>query len=207
MRAPFCADFPHVLWRRSLSLAVRTPNRVLNPEVELRQNVSATEAKHQEHLRRPAADAFHLHEMLDEVVVVHLVHGIEWQRVAKDLGREIAEVADFLARQADRSKLLIRRCEDRVRLRCTAVQRVEPPQDRPGCFPRQLLVDDRADERLIMRTFGSELDPARTDRLDYLGEDRIDAFEVPDGCAVVCHAVNLRGARAPRARRAWAFLR
>lgn len=207
VRAPLRADLAHVFRRWSLPLPVRAANRVLNPQVELRENVAAAEAKHQEHLRRPAANAFDLHEVLDEIVVVHLVHRIEWQRAAHDFGRKIPQVADLLARQSDCSKLLIRCREHGVRFRCAAEQRVEARQNRPGCFPGQLLVDDRANERLIMRTVSSQLDPARTDGLDYLGEDRIDTFEVSDGCAIVCHPVNLRVPRARRARRACSFLR
>ena len=207
MRAPLCADLAHVLWSGTLPLAIRPTDRVLNPQVQLGQHIWPAQSEHQEHLRRPPADAFHLHEVLDQVVVAHLVDGIERKLARRDLGREITKIGDLLPRQSDCSKLLVARCENGVGLRGSAVERIEARENRPSRLAGQLLVDDRAHERLVMSALGPQLNAARTDSLDYLCEDRIDALEVSDGCAVVCHPVNLRAPRVRRAARVSSFLR
>lgn len=85
MRRPLCPDLRHLLWRRSLPFLVRALDRVLNAEVELRQHVEASEPEHEKHLRRPAPDAFDLDEVIDEVVVVHRLDGVERQRARRHL--------------------------------------------------------------------------------------------------------------------------
>ena len=77
MRTPFGPDALDLLRRRTLSHSVCLSDGVLDPEVQLRQDVGAPEAEHEEHLRRPTADAFDLDEMGDEIVVGHVLDGIE----------------------------------------------------------------------------------------------------------------------------------
>ena len=59
--------FPRaVAWRRARRDAL---DRVLDPEIELGEDVRASQPEHEEHLRGPAADALHLRERLDHVLV------------------------------------------------------------------------------------------------------------------------------------------
>ena len=85
MRRPLRSDSFDLFWSWSLSHPVRALDRVLNAEIELRQHIAAAEAEHEEHLRRPSADALHLDEMLDQVIVSHRLDGVEWQRARLDL--------------------------------------------------------------------------------------------------------------------------
>src|SRR5687768_10023813 len=59
VRRPFRADLEHVLGT-DLPLAVGAPDRVLDAEIEVGEDVRAPELEHQEHLRGPLAYPFHL---------------------------------------------------------------------------------------------------------------------------------------------------
>src|ERR1043166_7449038 len=69
VRAPLRADLLHVFRQRTLALPIGALDGVLDAEVELREDVASAQPEHQEHLRRPAADAFDLHQMLDQILV------------------------------------------------------------------------------------------------------------------------------------------
>src|SRR5690349_20165695 len=69
VRCPFRTDFEHV-FRRDLSLSVSALDRVLDSEIDVGEHVRAAELEHEEHLRGPATDALHLHEMLDELRIL-----------------------------------------------------------------------------------------------------------------------------------------
>ena len=113
--------------------------------------------------------------------------------------REIAHVTNFLTRQSDRAQLLIARRQHRIGAgRVVRIERVEPRQNRRRGFSRQLLKDDRSDERLEMGPFAARFESARADDFDYSREDRVDALEVADGGAEVSHAENLRLCDVPR---------
>jgi hypothetical protein len=44
-----------------------------------REHVGPVEAKHQEHLGRPAADSLHARQCLDHVIVGHRIEGVKLQ--------------------------------------------------------------------------------------------------------------------------------
>src|SRR6185437_5426107 len=67
VRAPPGADLLHLFRGRPFAHPICPSDRVLDAEVELRQHVAPAESEHEEHLRRPAPDALHLHEMRDEL--------------------------------------------------------------------------------------------------------------------------------------------
>ncbi len=136
MRTPFRADGADLFWTRSFALPIRAADRVLDSEVELRQNVASSETEHQEHLRRPATNSFDLDEVSDELVIVHCVHGVQWKRAGRDFSREVAQVADLLARKTRASQLSVRECEESCRLGfALRKQSDESRVNRPGRFP------------------------------------------------------------------------
>ena len=143
MRAPLRADFPNILRCRPFSFSVRALYRVLNSEIELRQDVAAVETKHQEHLRGPAADAFDLNKVRDQIVVVHTFDGIERQIAARHLRGKVPHVADFLARQSGGAEIGVTRHEDCLGGRdIFGIQGVESRENRRRGLSRQLLIDD-----------------------------------------------------------------
>src|SRR5690242_3249651 len=162
--APLRSDLLHVLGRGPLSLAVRAPDRVLNAEIELREHVAPSQPEHEEHLRRPASDALHLHEMTDEIIIAEVVHVIERELSAHDLRCEISKISDLLSRHANRPHGRVARREHQLRRwRVVRVKRVEPAENGSRCLARQLLIDDRANQRLEVRALRAELHAARTD--------------------------------------------
>src|SRR5690242_10040819 len=115
MGAPFRANLANVTRARPLSLAVRASNRVLNSEVELRQYVATAKSEHQEHLCRPASDSLHLYEMLDELVIMHVMDTVEWEFTRQHFVREVTKVADLLPRQSDAAERVVGKGEQRHR--------------------------------------------------------------------------------------------
>ena len=199
VRTPFRADPPNILGRRSLSLSISALDGVLDSKIQFGQDVTTLQTKHQEHLRRPAADAFDLNKVCDEIVVVHTINGVERQCALRHFGRKIAHVANFLTRQPDGAEIGVARGQHGVgRRRAVGIERVESRKDRRRGFSGQLLEHDRANERLEMRSFAARLQSARTDDFDYSREDRVDALEMADCGAEVSHAENLRLGDAPR---------
>src|SRR5262249_49279671 len=117
MWTPLRADGANLFWTRSFALPIRAADRVLDSEVELRQYVAPSEAEHQEHLRGPAPNSLNLHEVSDELVIVHLLDRVQWEVAGDDFFGKVAQVADLLARQPDAAELRVRECEERRRLR------------------------------------------------------------------------------------------
>ncbi len=85
MRTPLGTDAFDLFRRWTFAHPVRFADCVLNPEVQLRKYVGPAEPEHEEHLGRPSADAFYLDEMRNEVVVSHVLDGIEREIAARDL--------------------------------------------------------------------------------------------------------------------------
>jgi hypothetical protein len=100
MRRPVLADARHVLRTRLLSQTIRPTDRVLNSQIQLGKDIGSPESEHEEHLNRPAADSFHLHESFDDLVVRQMIDGIRCERndATLDLRGEILEVGELLTR-------------------------------------------------------------------------------------------------------------
>ena len=99
-----------------------------------------------------------------------------------DLLGEILQVGQLLSRQARGPQLLVGRREELRRRRSPpTVQREHAAMNCRGGLARELLVDDRARERVEVRAFASRLEAAWADKLDDSGENGIDALEVTNG--------------------------
>src|SRR5258707_10338358 len=77
VRPPRFADLRDTLRRRYATHPVRLLDRVADTKVEIRQYVETAELEHQEHLRCPDADPFHLHEILDDLGIAERIEVIE----------------------------------------------------------------------------------------------------------------------------------
>jgi len=80
------------------------------------EDVGAAEAEDEEHLDGPAADAAHLGEVVDDVVVGHLADGRQRGDGAVDgLGGEVAEGEHLVLREAGCAELLVGAVEQLLR--------------------------------------------------------------------------------------------
>src|SRR5215212_5444330 len=87
--------------------AVRPHDRVAHPEVTRRQHVGPVQGEHQEHVRRPLADALHRRELADDLLVGQLGEPVELQLAGDDALGQGAEVGDLRAREpGGRAQLL-----------------------------------------------------------------------------------------------------
>ena len=103
--------------RRTLSQSIDALNGLLNSEIEFGQHVGPAKPKHEEHLCRPAADAFHPDERIDHLLVRQLVKRLDRQLVRRDAARQIFQVRELLAREPDRAESLVRRRRELRRVR------------------------------------------------------------------------------------------
>ena len=107
-----------ILRMRSASGFLRRPidvlDRVHDAEVANRQHVGPVQAEHEEHFGRPPADALHLRQRGNHLVVGHRLERVERQRAAQNLFGEIAEVRALLAAHADGAELLVRERRQRL---------------------------------------------------------------------------------------------
>src|SRR5204862_315906 len=78
--------------------AIRAMDRVLDAEVEVGKHIGAAHAEHQKHLCRPAPDALDLDEVCNDGLVRHVAQAVEGLDPRPHLLREIAQIADHLAR-------------------------------------------------------------------------------------------------------------
>ena len=85
MWSPFGAYALDLLGRRTFPHSVGAANRVLNSEIQLGKDVSASQPEHQKHLGGPASNPFDLDEVIDEIVVVHRLDRVERKRTRRDL--------------------------------------------------------------------------------------------------------------------------
>ena len=85
MRTPLGTDAFDLFRCWAFTHSVRFADGVLNPEVQFREYVGPAEPEHEKHLSGPSANAFYLDEMRDEVVVGHVLDGIEREIACGDL--------------------------------------------------------------------------------------------------------------------------
>src|SRR5688572_14500761 len=101
IRTPRFADSHQPVRRRRFPEPIGTLHGLDDAQVADGQHVGALQAEHQEHLRRPAADAFHRRQRFDHLLVIHGVQRLDRQRAILDAGAEIAKIRQLLSAQAD----------------------------------------------------------------------------------------------------------
>ena len=154
-------------------------------EVVHRQNIGSAEAEHEEHLGRPASQAFHFRDGVDHLVVGHVREMFQRQLAARGLLTQIPDVGAFLAAQPDLAELrVVERIKGFGRRHAIGEKVQQSTVDRGGRFRGQLLADDRANQR------GEWIDRWRVDQSSIAmvandgSEDRVTAHEQAP-CAIV----------------------
>lgn len=181
MRPPRGANPQHLSGPRALRKAVRPLNGRLDAEIELGEDIGPTEAEDQEHLRGPATDSLHAGEVRDDLLVGPSAHARERNLTGIDLRREIPEVAELLPRQAGAAQSGVGRFEQLSRPRvAAAVKAQDAVEYGPGGLPRELLVDDRAEQGVEVPALRSWSKATRTDAFDDAREDVVGALEMND---------------------------
>jgi hypothetical protein len=134
----------------------------------------------------PDAEPLHRDELLDDLLVRQRRDPVQLERpVEHVLGQRPQEVR-LRTRQPRGNAHLVRvRGEDLLRGRDLAPEEVEqPPVDRAGRERRQLLTDDRPQQRAVVVVLGWPVGRAlarqRAVRFDDLAQDRVGLPEVPD---------------------------
>jgi hypothetical protein len=151
MRSPALAVERERLRRRHLAQAIGEAESVAHAEVVDRQHVRPAELEHQQHLHRPASNASHLRETLDDrIVVERFERGSIGHDAFVRLLRQVAQRGDLREREAGGAQRLLRcrqHCGRRWKLAVT--YRVdEAREDRVRRDAVQLLMRDRTRQDL-----------------------------------------------------------
>jgi len=139
------------------------------------------EAEHQEHLGGPPAEPFHGRQAGDYLFVGQVFELVQNEPAILDARAEIAQVADLLSAQPGAAQRRVALRPDCVSRRDSALgkQRHESTEDRGRGLGRQLLADDRSDERRQMIAALPIGHQAWTDLLDRAAENRVAAHQQP----------------------------
>jgi len=175
---------------RQLLQAVGGAKARPQPKVIHRQHIRAPEVEYQEHLHRPAADAAHLGEALDDRFVFERAQGVAiGDHSLKRLGGEVLQRRDLGEREAGGPQRFGRSVEDRLRRRKTAVATGlhQAPQYGVGRDTVELLMGDGVGEGLEGLTVGARLESQGTHRADQGAEYRVGAAQVRND--VLAHRV------------------
>src|SRR5262249_25214878 len=110
-------------------------------------DVEPAQLEDQVHLGRPAADAAHRHERGDQLLVAAPGRPRQGDGAIENLGREVAQRGQLVRRQSRSSQRRVGCGAQRVRGQRPADCVPDPTVDRLGRPSRELLEDDRADQR------------------------------------------------------------
>jgi len=152
------------------------------------QNIWTSQREHQEHVRRPDADALDLGQMRDHFFFRQFRHTLELQQAGLRLLGEIAQIRRLLAGQPDAAHFGIGEFENALRRQGIAGKGGESIENGRGRFAVQLLIEDRFSQR-VKRGL-AKLHPERTDALDNRGHDGVGFLQVVDRFA---HRYRLLG--------------
>lgn len=169
-------------------------DRLADAQVEIGQDVRSTEPEEEEHLSRPSADPFDARECVQQCWIFELVQPVYGQGSVDDTLRKIFDVDGLGTRQADRSQLLVRRCQQLFgRRSAPSKQCLEPTMNRARGLTRQLLKHDRARYGSEVSSFGSWSGRDAADFINQLAEHRVNAPKVRHRLRMsrVVHGYNL----------------
>src|SRR6185437_2046470 len=119
------------------------------------KDIGAAKTEDEQHFDGPAADAAHLCEVFDDVLIGHLFDGGECgYGVVECLGREVAKGEHFVLRESGRAELLIGAIEQMLRGRVVSetadgFETCKHASVNGGCrLAMKLLIDDGLGQRL-----------------------------------------------------------
>ena len=167
---------------------------VNDAEIAHGQYVRTMETEHEEHLGGPSSKPLDRDQTLDNRFVAKRVELVEDKATVTKPGAQIAQVTHLLAAQPNASQRpVVKRGQfGGAGNHLIRKERHQPAEDGRGCFCRELLTDDRANERgqvIFALPFGHQ---ARTDLLDRAPENRIAPHQRSPRASVV---VGRKGAR------------
>lgn len=142
------------------------------------QNVAAPQTEHKKHVRRPYADALHLREVLDDLVVRHFVNARKIQFASMCALGHVYQIRRFLSRQARGPHLLLGQLQDSFRRERISGKIGKALENRRSRFSVELLIGDGLGQ--IMEGRFVEAHAAGTNALDDRAQHRVGLLEVQD---------------------------
>src|SRR5271165_3355901 len=146
---PGLGERAHRLAIEALASVVVVGERTLQTDVIDGQHVGAQLVEHQEHLRRPAADALDVDQLRDERLVIERPPALGVETTGGEMGGQIGEVFGLALRQSAgaQRRQLLRANALRCQARKTAARGVAYLRDEAlpyglGGLDRNLLADD-----------------------------------------------------------------
>src|SRR5688572_154955 len=185
IRTPGFANPVQAIRRRRFAKAVGLLHRLDDAQIVHRQHVGPVQAEHQKHLGGPAADAFHLGQRRDHLVVGHHVEPVQRQRAVVHPGPEIAHVAQLLAAQSHAAQLPVGERGQRPRRGRPVEERHQTSVDRVRRLGGQLLRHDgfhQRPERLGVLRVRQAAFAVHTHQV---AQNRITPGQVPAGAGIV----------------------
>src|SRR3990170_2090624 len=114
--APAFTKLAHPRQRDLSALEVGDADPLLQPEVVEREHVGPQQVEHQEHLGGPAADAAHVGELGDDLLVAHPRPVARVDLAVDEVLREVGDVLGLAVRQAASSQLGSFSCKNTFRV-------------------------------------------------------------------------------------------
>src|SRR6185437_85901 len=171
IRLPAPAALFHLVLRRCAAIFLECKAESLaHAEIVERQHIGPAEAEDQQHLDRPAADAAHLRQLLDDRLVFETIDIGEMRDFAGRVApRQIADRQELRLRETRAAQLRVAGLDDLCRgrrLMRLRIERAEPREDRSRSLGVKLLIDDRLGEGDEDARRAPDLHTKRADRVD-----------------------------------------
>ena len=186
--------------RRHAAQSIGEAKSVAHAEVVDRQHIGPPEARHQHHLHGPAADAAHLRDAFDDLVIGERVQDFRRRNDAVEgLAREILDARDLGERQPDRAHLVVRCREHHLRFehrRAHSIDGVQPAEAAEDAFRGgaiQLLMRDRSRQRMERRVLRARGVREFAGGANHVGKNRVDSRETAFECRELGGSANGSG--------------
>src|SRR5688500_15420797 len=182
---PFRPTTQHLLRGRQLSQPVGLLDSLLHSEIELTQNIRPSQSEHEEHLRAPSADPFHLRQGRDYLIVGELMQRLHRERPVENMLGQIAYVVCLRRGQSCCPQRFVRSSDDPCRsLGSVTNQSENAAVNCRRSLSRKLLINDRPNERIEVSPLSARHERAASDPVDHAGHNWIRAAKMCDCLAV-----------------------
>ena len=177
---PGSGNFLHLFRGGAARQSVQIAHGILYTQIGTRQDIAAPEHEDQKHLRGPDTDSLDGGQCRNDLIVREIAHPGELQFFAIDSGTEVAHIAQLLRTDASLAELLVAQSAERVGPNSAASRLLEATTDGRGGLCRDLLGNDRLNQR--GEAVAADPQGARADVPDDSCQNRIPAFQVSRGC-------------------------
>ena len=172
------------------AFAVKPLDRSAYSKVVAREYIEPAEGEDQEHLRGPDTDTFHLGQFGDDLGIGERGDPFELHNAGGDLFREVVKIPGLLRRDSGGPQFFGGKSGQPVeQILFAANERDQLLVDGTRGAGGNLLGNDRPNERL--EDVLIELQRARADAVDHLGENRIPLAQIFDGDGEVAGGLHL----------------